>query len=112
MTEYYWITKDGFKTTKQTEKTMTDHKLEAIEMYTKILEVVKGQDFHDTTTALRFAQTKIETDFYAKQQSQYPSGLLGGYGAINACAGPDIARKAQACAEQVTDSPEPTTAQG
>jgi len=63
MTEYYWITKDGFKTTKQTEKTMTDHKLEAIEMYTKILEVVKGQDFHDTTTALRFAQTKIETDF-------------------------------------------------
>lgn len=42
--------------------------MEAIEIYQKIIEITKDQDFQDVNTAIKFARDKIESAYYAKQQ--------------------------------------------
>jgi len=48
--------------------------LEAIEIYQKILEVVKGQNYQDVTTAMNFAQNKINEHYWRKQDGMNRAG--------------------------------------
>jgi len=60
-------------------------KLEAIEIYTKVLEVVKGQDWNDVNVALNFVRSKVENEHYSSakaQQSLRGAGLAGMLGSI------------------------------
>lgn len=40
-----------------------------IEIYEKVLKIVKEEDFHEASLALSFVSRKIESDHYAKQHS-------------------------------------------
>lgn len=52
--------------------------MDAIEIYTKVLEITKDSDFNEVITALNFARQKLETDHYSKQKEScigYGGGL-------------------------------------
>ena len=54
--------------------------MDAIEIYQKVLEIAKGQDFNEVNTALDFARNKIQNDHYKSQsaeQGKY-NALYGG----------------------------------
>lgn len=79
-------------------------KLEAIEIYTKIMELVKEQDFHESNVALNFVRSKIENDYYTKQQvnnQYYGVSLLGAGASTNSCVSmADVAAKVEASKQQ------------
>ena len=53
--------------------------MEAIEIYSKVLEVVKDEDFQDVCAALDFVRRKVEQDHWKQQESGqiYGGGLIG-----------------------------------
>lgn len=54
--------------------------MDAIEIYTKILEAVKGEKFQDVSTALSFAQNKVQEYYWQKRDALNRSNgqILGG----------------------------------
>ena len=42
--------------------------MSAIELYTKILEVIGKSEYADSSIAVEFVQRKINNDYYARQQ--------------------------------------------
>lgn len=57
--------------------------MEAIEIYTKIMEVVKGQKFSEVSVALNFVQAKINNDHY--NSAAYKRSCQEGMALSNVC---------------------------
>ena len=52
--------------------------MDAIEIYSKILKAVKGENYQDVNTALSFAQNKVNEHYWNKRDGlNRTGGLLG-----------------------------------
>lgn len=59
--------------------------MDAIEIYQKIIEICKDQDFNDVDTAINFARNKLQSEFYSKQKADtglYQGSLIGAGAAL------------------------------
>ena len=61
--------------------------MEAIEIYQKILDLVKDEDFNDVCTALNFVREKLQTTHYAKEEKLRLLGAMTGQAAAKSSYG-------------------------
>lgn len=52
--------------------------MEAIEIYTKVLEILNGAKYQDANTALIFVQQKISNEYYSSEEMQKRGANLCG----------------------------------
>jgi len=50
--------------------------MEAIQIYEKVLKIVKDEDYSEASLALSFVSRKIENDYYKKQNQGLGVGIL------------------------------------